>query len=96
VQAVDSAQEALTMFRAGERFDVIFCDLMMPQITGMDLHAELSRIDPDQAAKVVFMTGGAFTARARDFLASVPNPRIHKPFQIQGIRSLVSELLRDS
>jgi CheY-like chemotaxis protein len=94
VLAVDNAHEALSKFRSGERFDVIFCDLMMPQVTGMDLHVELSRIDVDQAAKVVFMTGGAFTERARDFLASVPNPRIDKPFEIEGIRSLVSELLK--
>jgi PAS domain S-box-containing protein len=96
VLAIDSAQQALALFRSGERFDVVFCDLMMPQMTGMDLHAELSKIDPDQADKVVFMTGGAFTSRARQFLDTVPNPRINKPFQIQGIRSLVSELLREA
>lgn len=46
-------------------FDVILCDLMMPDTTGMDLHHELVRIAPDQVDRMVFMTGGAFTAKAR-------------------------------
>jgi PAS domain S-box-containing protein len=96
VVPIDSAQEALVLFRSGQRFDVIFCDLMMPQVSGMDLHAELSRIEPDQAQKMVFMTGGAFTPRARDFLATVSNRRIEKPFNIQGMRSLVADLLRQA
>lgn len=53
---------------------------MMPEVTGMDLHAELLRLAPEQAEKVVFMTGGAFTSRAREFLDQVRNPRIEKPF----------------
>ena len=93
VLPVGSAQQALALLRSGQQFDVIFCDLMMPQVSGMDLHAELSRTDPGQAAKLVFMTGGVFTARARVFLASVPNPRVEKPFDIPGLRSLVAGLL---
>jgi CheY-like chemotaxis protein len=59
---------ALQRITAGERFDIIVCDLMMPQMTGMDLHAALTRAAPDQAARMVFLTGGAFTERARRFL----------------------------
>jgi CheY-like chemotaxis protein len=66
---------------------------MMPVMTGMELHAELSRAAPDQAERIVFLTGGAFTPGARLFLDQVPNPRLDKPFQIQALRSLVSERL---
>ena len=45
----------------GERFDAILCDLMMPGMTGMDLHEALSRLAPEQASRVVVLTGGAFT-----------------------------------
>ncbi|MBA3392571.1 MAG: response regulator [Deltaproteobacteria bacterium] len=94
VTAVFSAGAALELVRAGERYDVIFCDLMMPQITGMDLHAELVRSAPDQAARVVFLTGGAFTAAGRDFLDGVPNLRFDKPFELKELRKLVNQRVR--
>ena len=52
--------EALALVLEGKRFDLILCDLMMPVMTGMDLHAELLIVAPDQAARMVFMTGGVF------------------------------------
>jgi PAS domain S-box-containing protein len=94
VVVVDRAEKALALFAAGERFDVVLCDLMMPQATGMDLYAHLLELDRDQAAQVVFMTGGAFTSDARAFLDRVPNQRIEKPFEIQGLRALVNRFVR--
>ena len=40
--------------------------------------------------RLAFMTGGAFTARARTFLESVPNARISKPFEIADLRAFVN------
>ena len=74
---------------ARERFDVILCDLMMPEMTGMDLHAELARVAPEQAARMVFMTGGAFTPDARSFLERVPNERLEKPFDVEALRAII-------
>jgi CheY-like chemotaxis protein len=71
----------------------MLCDLMMPELTGMDLHAELLRIAPEQAQKMVFMTGGAFTTHAREFLEEVRNPRIDKPLDVDKVRALVRGLL---
>jgi PAS domain S-box-containing protein len=94
VEALNSAEEALVRIRAGERFDVILCDLMMPQVTGMDFHAELLRAFPDQASRMVFLSGGAFTKRARDFLESVQNHRVEKPVDAQGLKALINDMLR--
>jgi CheY-like chemotaxis protein len=88
------AREALERTGGGERFDVILCDLMMPEMTGMDLYEALVRSAPDQAERMVFLTGGAFTPRARDFLDRVPNQRIEKPFDDQGVRALVRAAVR--
>jgi hypothetical protein len=60
----------------------------------MDLHAELARLAPAQAERMVFMTGGAFTRSARDFLDRVPNQRIEKPFKADSVRRAVFELVR--
>jgi signal transduction histidine kinase len=93
VIAAMNAWDAIARVDHGERFDIILCDLMMPEVTGMDLHAEILRIAPEQAARVVFMTGGAFTSRAREFLDRIPNPRIEKPFNVTTLRALVHSLL---
>jgi CheY-like chemotaxis protein len=94
VEALNSAEEALVRIRSGERFDVILCDLMMPQVTGMDFHAELLRTFPEQAGRMVFLSGGAFTKRARDFLESVQNHRVEKPVDAQGLKALINDMLR--
>jgi signal transduction histidine kinase/CheY-like chemotaxis protein len=76
--------------RAGERFDVILCDLMMPAMTGMDVHEAVLAIDAEQARRMVFMTGGAFTTRAARFLENVDNPRLEKPIE----RAILTALIR--
>lgn len=89
VDVVTGAREALRRIAGGERFDVIVCDLMMPEMSGMDLHAELTMVAPDQAERMIMLTGGAFTARASQFLDTVPNPRVEKPFDAANLRALV-------
>lgn len=91
VIAAGSADEVLRRVREGERFDILLCDLMMPQMTGMELYAELSRIAPDQANRIIFLTGGAFTTRARAFLDENPNQRIEKPFDTSHLRAMINE-----
>lgn len=89
-----SAEEALKRIQEGERFDVILCDLMMPHMTGMDLYAALFQHVVDQAQRVIFLTGGAFTPRARSFLDETPNQRLEKPFDAMHLRALVNDRIR--
>lgn len=90
VRVVTSARDALSLFEAGERFDVVLCDLMMPGMTGMDLHAALLELDLEQAARVVFVTGGAVTTRAREFVATTTNQVVEKPFDVHKLRDLIA------
>jgi len=84
------ATEALARIQRGERFDVILCDLMMPVMTGMDLYDQLVVVARDQAERMVFMTGGAFTAKARAFLDKVPNERVEKPFELSTLKAIIN------
>ena len=93
VTTVQSAREALGLVSAGARFDVILCDLMMPGTSGMALHAELGRAAPELAARMVFMTGGAYTAEAQGFLEEMPNRRLEKPFRPETLEALIGEML---
>jgi CheY-like chemotaxis protein/anti-sigma regulatory factor (Ser/Thr protein kinase) len=92
VVALTSAKEALSRITAGERFEAILSDVMMPEMTGMELHASLLRVAPEQAHRMIFVTGGAFTTTARDFLDRVPNPRIEKPVEATNLLAIVAGL----
>jgi signal transduction histidine kinase len=94
VRTTQDARQALEWIAAGERFDLILCDMMMPLMTGMEFHTRLSALVPEQAERVVFMTGGAFTSRAREFLARLPNLRLEKPFDLGHILGMVSAQLQ--
>jgi len=94
VTCVGDGRKALERLRAGERYELILCDLMMPEITGMDLFAEIEKLDPEQAARMVFVSGGAFTPRAREFLERIPNARVEKPIDLQNLRLLLRNLAR--
>jgi CheY-like chemotaxis protein len=76
--------------RAGERFDAVLLDLMMPEMSGPAFHAELARLAPELAERTIFLTGGAFTPQARAFLDSVPNPSVQKPFDPAELARLVA------
>jgi PAS domain S-box-containing protein len=94
VRTLTQASEALAEIVAGARYDLILCDLMMPVMTGADLYHALASQAPDQAERLVFMTGSALTATVRDLLDSVPNPWLIKPFDVQRLKAMVDERLR--
>ncbi len=88
------AQAALAWLEKGEPWDLILCDLMMPEMTGMEFHSELSRRMPARSGHVIFVTGGAFTAGAREFLSQLTTPIVEKPFDPRTLRQLIHEQLQ--
>ncbi|RLB44736.1 MAG: hypothetical protein DRH30_00665 [Deltaproteobacteria bacterium] len=91
VEVFTSGQEAITRLCSGAPFDVVFCDLMMPQVSGMEVFRRVCEQCPDVASRFVFMTGGAFTQPAREFLERTPLLCLEKPFELRQIRDLVTE-----
>jgi len=91
VVTANRSDEALARLVRGERFEVILCDVMMPNMTGVDFWQEVERIAPAETQKIVFLTGGAFATQARQFLDSVPNVHLDKPFMPEKLRAIVRE-----
>jgi CheY-like chemotaxis protein len=83
------AEAALVRLRRGEHYDVVLCDVMMPNMSGVELHARLSLSHPEVAARMVFMSGGYFGSHIESYLARVPNLVLQKPFDIGGLRALI-------
>jgi PAS domain S-box-containing protein len=85
VLAVEGGRAALELIQGGARFDVILCDLMMPDMTGMDLFQELSLKQPELVERMVFITGGSFTSRATAFLERIDNRVLAKPLDPEAL-----------
>jgi signal transduction histidine kinase/ActR/RegA family two-component response regulator len=92
VVVVQKATDALARVVAGEHFDVILCDLMMPEMSGMDLHAAISEKAPAMLDRMIFMTGGAFTDGARAFFDRVTNVKLDKPVSSSSLQEAVRSL----
>ncbi|HEY5374557.1 MAG TPA: response regulator [Polyangiaceae bacterium] len=93
IVSMQSPRDALELLKGDDQFDVIVCDLMMPDMTGMDFYERLLRLRAPLARRVVFLTGGALTKEAAAFLEAVPNQYLEKPFDVQGLRNLVQQIL---
>jgi two-component system NtrC family sensor kinase len=92
VTLTGDARDALLKIESGERFDAIVSDLMMPFMSGMDLHKAVAQVAPDQVKRMVFMTGGAFTPEAREFFEQVSCPTLEKPFDRAALLAVLEPL----
>ncbi|MEO6771937.1 MAG: PAS domain S-box protein [Kofleriaceae bacterium] len=84
------ALDGLAHLEAGEHFDMILCDVMMPEMSGIELYEQLERRFPVYLQRIVFMTGGAFTSQARDALEQLGAPRLEKPFSEAALRRAIA------
>jgi signal transduction histidine kinase len=90
---VESADQALASIEAGNRYDAILCDLMLRRQSGMDLHALLLQRHADQARRMIFLTGGAFTTDAAEFLKLMQRRHLAKPFGAEELRQTLQHHL---
>lgn len=91
VRIYTSGREAVDHLCGAHRIDVVFCDLMMPEMSGMEVYDAVHRQRPEVSARFVFMTGGAFTPRSRAFLEHREHRCLAKPFELREIRHIVRE-----
>jgi PAS domain S-box-containing protein len=92
VQATNG-KHASSVLEADSNFDVILCDLQMPEMSGMDLHKWLYERNAELASRMVFVTGGAFTPQASAFLKTVPNLWIEKPIDSHNLMEIVRNIV---
>lgn len=93
LEMASSGAEGVERLLNGPQPDVVLCDLMMAGYSGMDVYRTLERERPGLEACLAYMTGGAFTREAREFLSRIPNPWFEKPFDFAEV---ISKLLHRS
>jgi CheY-like chemotaxis protein len=94
VVMASSAIEALERLEAGERYDVVLCDLMMPVMDGIELHRRLASSLPSEAERIVFFTGEVVIARVEEFFRKVNNLLLLRPVDVEGLRALIERRRR--
>jgi PAS domain S-box-containing protein len=88
------ATRALERLRAGERYDAIICDIMMPSMNAMEFHRALCDVAPELIERCGFVTGGTFTPAARAFVEALPRSRLlEKPFARDMMSAFVQRLI---
>jgi signal transduction histidine kinase/CheY-like chemotaxis protein len=92
VETCEGGHAALAALASGRRFDVILCDLHMPDLTGMEFHRHVAEELPGLERTIIFMTGGAFTPEATRFMRDCPNPSIEKPVDLAELDKLIGEI----
>jgi two-component system, cell cycle sensor histidine kinase and response regulator CckA len=93
VVCMESPREALALLER-EAFDLIIVDVMMPGMTGVDFLDAFVRLHPGEAGRVLFISGGTSNVKLAELLASLPNQRIEKPFDLTVLHQVVDQLLR--
>jgi PAS domain S-box-containing protein len=89
---VRNCHEALQHLHAGESYDLVICDLT-DNFDGIDLHRRIRAEWPGFQQRMIFLTGDAFISRTQEFLASIPNGHLQKPFEPIELLDLVDDVL---
>ena len=93
VSIVLDARHALSNFEQSELYDVVLCDLMMPDISGVDLYVQACDRWPDLRNRFLFMTGGAVTPKAQELLQRSDTRCLHKPVQSEELQAMVEAIV---
>jgi two-component system, cell cycle sensor histidine kinase and response regulator CckA len=94
VEVATSGRQALERMGQTPGFDAVLCDVMMPDLAGRDVYEAARRAHPGMERRFIFVSGGAFTVGAREFLSQIPNPVLEKPFDEARVRGAVEALVR--
>lgn len=92
VMTAGSVTQGMELYES-HPFDIVFCDLMMPELNGLEFYARLNALGPTHAERLVLMTGGVFADRLGRSLSEMPTPCILKPFKHGELERLISQAL---
>jgi signal transduction histidine kinase/ActR/RegA family two-component response regulator len=88
--------DALHTLERDASYDVILCDLQMPEMSGMGFHEAVRARWPALAERFVFVTGGAFSPDAKRFLEESVCSVIQKPFRVEDLLALIERKAREA
>jgi signal transduction histidine kinase len=93
VVVAHGGREACALLDEDHAFDAIICDLMMPEVDGVDVYEHARRLDPGLSQRIILCSGGLVTERSRDFAASIDNPLLYKPVSAGDLLKAIDRML---
>ncbi|MCX5746604.1 MAG: response regulator, partial [Proteobacteria bacterium] len=93
VTVCSDGAEAFGVLEGDPNFDLIICDLMMPRMSGAELHAALTTTHPSYLARILFISGGAVTEHSIQFLARDDIHFVTKPFSRAELATAVEGIM---
>lgn len=92
IEIAEGGAKGLGRILQGGNFDLIVCDLMMPDVDGVDIHTAVTEKAPELISRLVFSSGGVFTRRVQEFLRATESIQLQKPLEIGAIEEALSVL----
>jgi len=92
VDAVDNAGDALRLHK-NKRYDLILIDILMPDVTGIELYKKFQKMDKSIAGRVLIMTGDTLSKPTRAFLERTELSYIEKPFDTDELMTMIDGIL---
>ncbi len=77
-------------------FDIILCDLVMPNVPGDMFYVAVERIKKHLCKRFVFMTGHKTDSKWNGFLSKVGGPVMGKPFALADLLSTIQTVLTEN
>jgi len=92
VITANNGREGLAALEA-RAFEVILCDMRMPDLDGPGFYRELERRHPELLSRMIFLTGDTLTLGTQAFFAQVDRPYLVKPFKIEDVKRVIEQVL---
>lgn len=89
VVVISSGREALAWLENDRDFDLVLCDLDMPEVTGKVVYETVVETHPELARRFVLMTGGACSRWSEDFMATYRGMQLDKPFTTEEVEQVL-------
>ncbi len=93
VSYVKSGVEGLKLIMMGE-FDVVLCDMMMPNLSGDMFYLAVERIKPQLCKRFIFMTGHKGDPKIDAFIRKVRGLMLWKPFELHDLQAAIEAIIK--
>jgi DNA-binding response OmpR family regulator len=70
-------------------FEVIICDMMMPNLPGDMFYLAVERMRPYLCGRFIFITGLRDNCKLSDFIRKVNGTMLHKPFHVDDLLEII-------
>ncbi|MCD6460931.1 response regulator [bacterium] len=92
VDIAENGKDAIEKIKISN-YNAILTDIRMPNIDGPSLYRWIKKNHPGLEQKIVFTTGDTYDPKTNEFLNSINNNYISKPFYINKLKDIIKKVL---